>query len=71
MKNAIKNFINTGKENFYMKEKTFKDLGLDDGDKFLEKMSLDIDLGDLDKVLNDNDDEEELKNRIKEINERV
>lgn len=71
MKNAIKNFINTGKENFYMKEKTFKDLGLDDGDKFLEKMSLDIDLGDLDKVLNDNDDEKELKNRIKEINERV
>ena len=54
-----------------MKEKTFKDLGLDDGEKFLEKMSLDMDLGDLDKVLNDNDDEEELKNRIKEINERV
>lgn len=54
-----------------MKEKTFKDLGLDDGDKFFEKMSLDIDLGDLDKVLNNNDDEKELKNRIKEINERV
>ena len=30
-----------------MKEKTFKDLGLDEGDKYLKKISSEFDLGEL------------------------
>lgn len=50
-----------------MKEKTFKDLGLDDGDKYLKKMSSEIDLGDLENLLNNEEDEKELKKKMKDI----
>ncbi len=52
-----------------MKEKTFKDLGLEGGDKFLDE--LDLDLGELNKVLESKEDEQELKKKIKEINDKV
>ena len=52
-----------------VKEKTFKDLGLEGGDKFLDE--LDLDLGELNKVLESKEDEQELKKKIKEINYKV
>ena len=52
-----------------VKEKTFKDLVLEVGDKFLDE--LDLDLGELNKVLESKEDEQELKKKIKEINDKV
>ena len=37
-----------------MKEKTFKDLGLDEGEKYLKKISSDFDLGVLETILENN-----------------
>ena len=58
-----------------MKEKTFKDLGLDEGDKYLNKISLDYDLGDLgalSDILNKEEAEEEIdKKKIEDINNDV
>lgn len=58
-----------------MKEKTFKDLGLDEGDKYLNKISLDYDLGDLgalSDILNKNDQEEDIdRDKINDINKDV
>ena len=46
-----------------MKEKTFKDLGLDDGDKYLEQMAGVLDLAYLEDILNEKDDEEKLEKK--------
>ena len=54
-----------------MKEKTFKDLGLDEGDKYLKKISSEFDLGELENLLDDRDDEEELKKKIKDIKDKI
>ena len=48
-----------------MKEKTFKDLGLDDGDKYLEQMAGVLDLAGLEDILNEKDDEEKLEKKMK------
>ena len=53
-----------------MKEKTFKDLGLDEGDKDIKKISSGVDLGEVENLLDDRDDEEELKKRIKDIKDK-
>ena len=55
-----------------MKEKTFKDLGLDEGDKYLNKISEEYDLGDLANILDDEyDNEEEKETKIKDIKDKV
>lgn len=55
-----------------MKEKTFKDLGLDEGDKYLNKISNEYDLGDFENILDDNtDDDEKLKQKIKDIKDKI
>lgn len=54
-----------------MKEKTFKDLGLDEGDKYLKKISSEFDLGDLEDILDETDDEKELNKKIKDIKGKV
>lgn len=60
-----------------MKEKTFKDLGLDEGDEYLKRVSLDYDLGEFGSLSNILDDEkkevddEEAKRKIKEIKDSV
>ena len=55
-----------------MKEKTFKDLGLDEGDKYLNKISEEYDLGDFESILDENTDDEEKKNeKIKNIKDKV
>jgi len=55
-----------------MKEKTFKDLGLDEGDKYLNKIYNEYDLGDFENILDDNnDDEEKLNKKIKDIKNKI
>ena len=54
-----------------MKEKTFKDLGLDDGDKYLEQMAGVLDLAGLEDILNEKDDEEKLKKKMKDIKDKI
>ncbi len=54
-----------------MKEKTFKDLGLDDGDKYLEQMVGVLDLAGLEDILNEKDDEEKLKKKMKDIKDKI
>ena len=54
-----------------MKEKTFKDLGLDDGDKYLEQMVSVLDLAGLEDILNEKDDEEKLKKKMKDIKDKI
>ena len=44
-----------------MKEKTFKDLGLDEGDKYLKKIASEFDLGELDNLLSGKEDQTELE----------
>lgn len=52
-----------------MKEKTFKDLGLDEGDKYLEKMSLNLE--GLEGLFNVKEDEKDLQNKIKDIKNEI
>ena len=54
-----------------MKEKTFKDLGLDEGDKYLNKISSEYDLGDLETILNSDSTEEELEKNMRDIKEKI
>lgn len=54
-----------------MKEKTFKDLGLDEGDKYLKQMSSEFDLGELENLLNEQDDEKKLNEKIKNIKDKI
>lgn len=54
-----------------MKEKTFKDLGLDDGDKYLEQMAGVLDLVGLENILNEKDDEEKLEKKMKDIKDKI
>lgn len=53
-----------------MKEKTFKDLGLDEGDKYLKNLSLEYDLGELSSLTNNEEEEKKmLEKKIKDIKE--
>ena len=54
-----------------MKEKTFNDLGLDEGDKYLNKISSEYDLGDLETILNSDITEEELEENMRDIKEKI
>lgn len=54
-----------------MKEKTFKDLGLDDGDKYLKMLSSEIDLGELNNLLSNKEDKVELEKKMKEIKDKI
>lgn len=54
-----------------MKEKTFKDLGLDDGDKYLKMISSEIDLGELNNLLSNKEDKVELEKKMKEIKDKI
>ena len=54
-----------------MKEKTFKDLGLDDGDKYLEQMADVLYLAGLENILNEKDDEEKLEKKMKDIKDKI
>ena len=54
-----------------MKEKTIKDLGLDEGEKYLKKISSDFDLGVLETILENKEDEKELNKKIKDINNEI
>ena len=54
-----------------MKEKTFKDLGLDGGDKYLEQMAGVLDLACLEDILNEKDDEEKLEKKMKDITDKI
>lgn len=55
-----------------MKEKTFKDLGLDDGNNYLKKISTEFDLGELENLLSENkEDEKDLNKKIKEIKDKI
>lgn len=54
-----------------MKEKTFKDLGLDEGDKYLNKLSTEYDLGELDKLLGTSEDEKLKEEKMKEIKDKI
>ena len=54
-----------------MKEKTFSDLGLDEGDKYLNKLSTEYDLGELDKLLGTSEDEKLKEEKMKEIKDKI
>ena len=54
-----------------MKEKTFKDLGLDEGDKYLHEIGEEYDLGDLNNILDNEEDEEKTKQKIKDIKNKI
>ena len=55
-----------------MKEKTYKDLGLDEGDKYLNQISEEYDLGDLSNILDDNaEDKKVLQDKIKDIKDKI
>ena len=69
--NPIRKLKYSRRGRFEMKEKTFKDLGLDEGDKYLKKISSEFDLGELENLLDDRDDEEELKKKIKDIKDKI
>lgn len=67
----MKFFCKTRKGLISMKEKTFKDLGLDDGDKYLEQMAGVLDLAGLENILNEKDDEEKLEKKMKDIKDKI
>jgi len=67
----MKFFCKTRKGLISMKEKTFKDLGLDDGDKYLEQMAGVLDLAGLEDILNEKDDEEKLEKKMKDIKDKI
>ena len=67
----MKFFCKARKGLISMKEKTFKDLGLDDGDKYLEQMADVLDLAGLENILNEKDDEEKLEKKMKEIKDKI
>ena len=55
-----------------MKEKTFKDLGLDTGDDYLKMISETLDLGEFDELIKGNQEDEEYNNKkIKDIKDKV
>ena len=55
-----------------MKEKTFKDLGLYEGDKYLSKIASEYDLGELGNLLDDTkDDEKALEKKMKDIRDKI
>ena len=54
-----------------MKEKTFKDLGLDEGDKYLKKIASEFDLGELDNLLSGKEDQTELEKKMKDIKDKI
>ena len=54
-----------------MKEKTFKDLGLDEGDKYLKQISTEYDLGDLGNILSNNENQEEIDKKMKDIKDKI
>ena len=54
-----------------MKEKTFRDLGLDEGDKYLNKLSTEYDLGELDQLLGNGEDELLRQEKMKEIKDKI
>ncbi len=62
-----------------MKSKTLKDLGIDNGDKYLGKLSTEYDLGELgdlsaildDKKKNKEEDHKETEKKMKEIKDDV
>ena len=54
-----------------MKEKTFKDLGLDEGEKYIKKISSEFDLSELENVLENKYEEKEIDRKIKEIKEQI
>lgn len=54
-----------------MKEKTFKDLGLDEGEEYLKKISSEFDLGELDNILQHNDDKSQIDETIKKIKDKI
>ena len=67
-------YLTRKREDFNMKEKTFKDLGLDEGDKYLNKISLEYDLGelgDLNEMLEQNNNEKIEEDKIKNIKDNV
>ena len=67
----MKFFCKTRKGLISMKEKTFKDLGLDDGDKYLEQMAGVLDLAYLEDILNEKDDVEKLEKKMKDIKYKI
>lgn len=67
----MKFFCKTRKGLISMKVKTFKDLGLDDGDKYLEQMAGVLDLAGLEDILNEKDDEEKLEKKMKDIKDKI
>lgn len=57
-----------------MKEKTREDLGLDESDQYLKRISLDYDLGemgDFSDIFEEKISEEESKDQIEEIKKKV
>lgn len=54
-----------------MKEKTFKDLGLDEGDKYLNEISTEYDLEEFNNILNNRESQEELNKKMKEIKDEI
>lgn len=54
-----------------MKEKTFKDLGLDEGDKYLNEISTEYDLEEFNNILNNRESQEELNKKMKEIKDKI
>lgn len=55
-----------------MKEKTFKDLGLDTGEEFLNKIGEEFDIDNLDEILKgEEEDEEEIEKKLKEIKDNI
>ena len=54
-----------------MKVKTFRDLGLDEGDKYLNKLSTEYDLGELDKLLGNSEEEKLREEKMKEIKDKI
>lgn len=54
-----------------MKEKTFKDLGLDEGDNYLKKLATDFDLEALESILENKEDEKELNEHINNIKKEI
>lgn len=57
-----------------MKEKTFKDLGLDEGDKYINKINLDFDLGrlgSLSDILEKKEEKQEIKDEEKKKMEDI
>ena len=54
-----------------MKENTLKDLGLDEAEKYIKKISSEFDLSELENVLENKYEEKEIDRKIKEIKEQI